>query len=215
MDMQFWSEDRLFGLVIPCQVLRQLLSLCAEAVPRETGGILVGYYTDSLECAIVTAASGPPVDSRSGKTWFVRGIQGLHAWLHRLWRRREYYLGEWHLHRSGTSEPSGADIIQMRQNSQSPEYKCPEAVLLILGGDPCRHDELSAFGVSCAWAPYPIGCDNTGPIQGQQGGKGPTKPCRWASNVAAIGAREGRLIRIGLVCHSSAVSPMQSTSGLI
>jgi 23S rRNA pseudoU1915 N3-methylase RlmH len=64
---------------------------CRRYAPEETGGILVGYSTDALNCAVVTAA-----------------------------------------------EPSPTDTEQIARIMHSASYKCPEPVLLLVGG-PAGH----------------------------------------------------------------------------
>lgn len=135
-DMEFWSADRRFGLDLGEEQRLQLISICEATGGRETGGILVGYYTKTLDCAIVTAISGAPADSESRRTSFERGVHGLQRWLNDLWRRTgHYYLGEWHYHPGAPAEPSWIDIQQMEMIAQSQRYRCPEPILLIIGGD--------------------------------------------------------------------------------
>jgi integrative and conjugative element protein (TIGR02256 family) len=115
------------------------LDWCVRAEGVETGGILMGRYSAAHDCALVTEVLGPPGDSRSGPTWFVRGVAGLQAALNRAWgRRREYYLGEWHLHPSAAPTPSGVDYAQMAEVANTSSWRCPEPVLLIVGGDPTQ-----------------------------------------------------------------------------
>ncbi|MDP9479243.1 MAG: Mov34/MPN/PAD-1 family protein [Actinomycetota bacterium] len=133
---EFRSEDGAFGASISPKTLTELLESCRDFAPAETGGILVGRYNDALNCAVVTDASERPPDSRSGRTWLLRGTAGLQGWLDRLWSssKRRYYLGEWHFHPGGAPEPSPTDIEQMGKIARSPSYKCPEPVLLLVGG---------------------------------------------------------------------------------
>jgi hypothetical protein len=77
-DLVFWSVDRRFGLRVSEQGLDGLRTQCREVEDCETGGILVGYYTESLDCAVVTAVSRPPRDSSAGPTWFYRGTAAWH-----------------------------------------------------------------------------------------------------------------------------------------
>lgn len=121
---------------ISTETLTEVLNSCRDFAPAETGGILVGYYNGVLDCAVVTDASERPSDSESGRTWLVRGTAGLQGWLDRLWSRskRRYYLGEWHFHPGGAPEPSPMDIKQMGKIARSPSYRCPEPVLLLVGG---------------------------------------------------------------------------------
>jgi integrative and conjugative element protein (TIGR02256 family) len=136
-DLNFRSSDGRFGLrVEPPQVAR-LLSLCAASEGRETGGVLVGRYASKHDLALVSSVVGPPADSRGGRTWFHRGVHELQSLLDRIWRgRREYYLGEWHFHPGAAPEPSSTDFATMSSISLSTEWRCPEPVLLIIGGDP-------------------------------------------------------------------------------
>lgn len=89
--------------------------------------------------------SRAPRDSKSGTTWFYRGIAGLQAWLYRLWEEERYYLGEWHFHPSARPVPSDTDLRQIKEISESPKYCCPEPVLLIIGGTPSSAWEVAAY----------------------------------------------------------------------
>jgi integrative and conjugative element protein (TIGR02256 family) len=136
-DLSFRSVDGRFGLILPASVLARLLRACHRAGEGETGGILVGYYTAELDRAVVTAASLAPRDSCAGPTWFERGVRGLQGWLQRAWRAKgHFYLGEWHYHPHASATPSPIDIRQMAELALSPALRCPEPLLLIVGGHP-------------------------------------------------------------------------------
>lgn len=112
-----------------------ILQTCEKSVNKETGGILIGYYTDDLTTAVVTEATPPPKDSRSDYTRFYRGMDGLKRLLIRRWKepRRCYYLGEWHYHPVKNVEPSPNDINQMVKISREENYKCREPIMLVVG----------------------------------------------------------------------------------
>lgn len=144
--LKFWSDDSRFGLEVEDKHVSELLRLCRQSCPNETGGILLGQYTLSHHCAIVTVISHAPADSRSGRTWFIRGIRGLQRVIDRLWQREHvYYLGEWHFHPFGSPLPSPTDIDQMQEISRSEQYHCPEPLLLIIGGDPSQNWSARAY----------------------------------------------------------------------
>ena len=129
------TENCQFGIRIPLTVIRQVAGWCKDSDGRETGGLLVGRYAEGQRVAVVTEALPAPADSKSGRTWFVRGIRALNAKLNRRWKAgRGYYLGEWHYHPGGVPVPSGPDCAQMKSISESASYSCPEPVLLIVGG---------------------------------------------------------------------------------
>lgn len=135
-NTEFWSKDCRYGLRIPSRQMKRVIKLCIKSGSYETGGVLAGYYTDELDCAVITNISEAPKDSKSGRTWFNRGVHGMQNWLNRLWYKDRYYLGEWHFHPYSIPVPSSTDIQQMKSISASPLYHCPEPVLLIIGGNP-------------------------------------------------------------------------------
>lgn len=146
-NYEAWSEDAKYGLRIPSQVLQKMLDFCREDQGIESGGIIVGYYNRQHDCSIVIDCSGPPKDSKHGKNFFHRGIHGLQKWINKLWKlgQRRYYLGEWHFHPFGATEPSSVDLLQTKENSESKLYQCPEPIIFILGGSPDRDWTCKSF----------------------------------------------------------------------
>ena len=156
-DLEFRSEDARFRVLVPGATVRRLLHLCRASGARETGGILVGRYSATLDCAQVGAASGPPADSVRGPSWFQRGTRGLQAWLERRWASRgDHYLGEWHFHPYAAPVPSDTDLEQLGRIARADDYRCPEPLLLILGGDPTGRWSVSAHVVPRSRAVVPL-----------------------------------------------------------
>ncbi len=131
---------------LAAEPMAHLLTYCRAAEGKETGGVLFGYYTDTHHCAIVSEISAPPADSYANHTRFYRGTRGLKRQLTSLWNcsPRKYYLGEWHYHPYAAPNPSKDDCDQMWKIAVSPEYHCPQPLLVILGGDPHTDWQLSA-----------------------------------------------------------------------
>ena len=75
-NYEAWSEDKKYGLRISEKIVKKILGFCVKAGNKETGGILVGYYNQHHDCAIVTDCSSPPIDSQHEKDRFYRGIRG-------------------------------------------------------------------------------------------------------------------------------------------
>lgn len=123
-----------FKLSISQEHIAKMAALIKSAKTSETGGIIIGYYTDTDNVAVVTNITGPPPDSQSGRTWFKRGVQGLKKVLHDSWRQDEFYIGEWHFHPLGSVSPSGQDYKQMNEIAASKKYHCPEPVMIIIAG---------------------------------------------------------------------------------
>lgn len=143
-DLRVWTLERRFGVFLPRERLSDILEFCRKAGLRETGGILFGRYTEARDLAVVQHVTGPPSDSAAGRTWFDRGVAGLQDLIFKRWRcERDYYLGEWHYHPGGAPHPSSTDEAQMKGYASDPKYRCPEPILLILGGDPQGEWRLS------------------------------------------------------------------------
>lgn len=136
-DWRWQTVDGTFAMELQALARSTLNRQCQEAGSSETGGILIGRYSDDLSLAIVIEATPPPLDSRRGSTWFVRGVSGLRDMLGKRWRSKErtYYVGEWHFHPASRIAPSQEDFSQMVQIAQAEEYDCKEPLLIILGAD--------------------------------------------------------------------------------
>ena len=134
----FKAPSGLFGLSVPTPVVRKILGYCARALPNETGGILIGRYSECLDTALVLKVTPAPPDSRAGRTWFYRGTQGLPRLLDEAWQNGLYYIGEWHFHPLTDPTPSETDRWQLRDIARDERYYCAEPLLLIFGGHPHR-----------------------------------------------------------------------------
>lgn len=131
------DADGRFEIRLPQDVIDTMLALCVQARRLETGGILMGRYTDGQRVASISRATGPGDDARAGPAWLVRGIRGLQRLLDAAWSSGSaYYLGEWHFHPFSDPAPSRQDHRQMTSIATSAKYNCPEPILLIVGGDP-------------------------------------------------------------------------------
>lgn len=149
---RFRSQDGRYGLTLPSPAVTGMRREAQNATGRETGGILVGLYSASLDTAIVTSVEVAPVDSAASRSSFSRGVSGIQTLLNRLWHQpvRTYYLGEWHVHPGFSPEKSAQDDATMQSGRLHDAFHCAVPVLVILGGDP------SAIWTLRAWA-YPQG----------------------------------------------------------
>ncbi|MFC5527858.1 Mov34/MPN/PAD-1 family protein [Cohnella yongneupensis] len=139
MNTEFYSKDRKFGLLLPEDLVSNLMNNATHSYPNETGGILIGRYSNNLTIAEVSHISTGSIDSKKYPTQFYRGTAGLQKLLSDAWEKdRSYYLGEWHTHPNGFPIPSDPDKRQMTEISKSKKYVCPEPVLLILGEIPIK-----------------------------------------------------------------------------
>jgi integrative and conjugative element protein (TIGR02256 family) len=134
VSIEFWSPDRHYGLRLDDTALASLREQCERAGSHETGGILVGRYSSRRDCAVVTEVVPPPRDSRRGRTWFERGVEGLRDLLLSRWSaQRQVYIGEWHFHPGGEPDASGQDQREIAALAASAGVRCEVPVLLIAG----------------------------------------------------------------------------------
>ena len=119
-------------LEVASEAAAKMRALAAASFPLETGGVLIGHYADTWT-AVVTDVAGPCADAVQGPTTFERGTAGLAELLASLWPER-YYLGEWHTHPASSQEPSATDLATLRETAEDQNGKCPQALLVILGG---------------------------------------------------------------------------------
>jgi integrative and conjugative element protein (TIGR02256 family) len=138
----FVTADRHLGVILDDEVRSRLVEHCIKAGRKETGGILIGRYSDLHDQAIVTEVTGPPKDSIRRRFSFVRGLIGVQRRLDRAWRQRDFYLGEWHFHPFMAADPSDRDRTQIIDFSKDPAYACPEPILVVVGGDPEHEPEF-------------------------------------------------------------------------
>ena len=135
IELVFYNSDTNLKIVVPLEQLSLLHKLCEESNPYETGGIIIGRYSDDGSVAFVSEMTNSPNDSIKKTTAFKRGIVELQKKLDMLWDKSYYYIGEWHYHPNSSSFPSEYDIKQMISLSQSKSLKCPEPILIIIGGN--------------------------------------------------------------------------------
>jgi len=133
----FISADKSISIIIEQQSFRAMINYCKKAKRKETGGVLIGKYTENFRVAQVTYIVGPAKDSKFGSSWFYRGFDGLQNLINKLWKENQgHYVGEWHFHPYSSPKPSPQDIQQMQEISNNKNYQCKEPILVIIGGDP-------------------------------------------------------------------------------
>lgn len=133
-NMFFKAESQPMKVSLPVELYGEILNQCEKSLPLETGGILVGQYSDDLDCARITRIVDSASKSRRGPFSFFRSNVGLIDILNDEWTKGNYYLGEWHFHPNSSSSPSAVDINQMHKISEHKKLHCPEPILLIIGG---------------------------------------------------------------------------------
>lgn len=142
--------------------VEQLLEHLAAADDQlETGGILIGSYSEDRTTAVVTEVTPAPQDSVVGRASFVRGVAGLREMLRARWREpaRRYYLGEWHRHPAHHVSPSAEDLRQLRDIAVAPMYECREPLMMIAGRGVGGPPQLRVFVAPVGSRPLELAAD--------------------------------------------------------
>lgn len=130
------SQNKYYGVRISNRNMQRLYDLCTASYPYETGGVLIGKYSDDLKSAEISTITGPPEGSKQTRHTFIRSAKNTISLLKESWKIKQYYLGEWHYHPGASPHPSGLDRTTMIKLSENEALHCPEPVLLIIGGKP-------------------------------------------------------------------------------
>jgi len=133
-NLYFQDTNQSFSVNLIKKAYKQMIHYCATSNPYETGGILIGDYSSNQMIANVLQATPPPKNSKYAKHNFWRGCSGLQRTLDTAWKSGQYYLGEWHYHPNASAVPSNTDVNQMITLSKDKKLKCPEPILIIIGG---------------------------------------------------------------------------------
>jgi len=100
----------------------------------ETGGILIGFRSDTGNIVVVKA-TGPGPKAFRTENWFEKDIAYCQEQLiesSRALGPKGQYVGEWHYHPRGTNQPSGTDIMSLSAIAKQVNYSTDEPLMIIL-----------------------------------------------------------------------------------
>jgi integrative and conjugative element protein (TIGR02256 family) len=121
---------------ISSAVLNSLVEMANSSAPLETGGVLLGYWSES---PVVLDAVGPGPKARHDRFHFLPD-QGYHeAEIARLYRESNcslQYLGDWHSHPGQSGVMSKLDIQTLRRIANSRKARASRPIMLILAYGP-------------------------------------------------------------------------------
>lgn len=119
-------------------LLDEMHSDRGNALPNETGGVLIGAYDIARKLVYIVCQVRAPEDSISSPTSFIRGCKDLPE-------RLEYirgttldnltYIGEWHSHPSANTQRSTDDVKLHKAITNYNRENCLPGCMMILGTD--------------------------------------------------------------------------------
>ncbi|MBU4318485.1 MAG: Mov34/MPN/PAD-1 family protein [Proteobacteria bacterium] len=124
-------------VVLDKYIKQQLNALRLEQLPRETGGIIVGYIDQKLKTIYVVDVLPAPYDSEADYSGFTRGVAGLNDALNEISDQTANivgYIGEWHSHPEfASANPSSLDWRLIEKLSGVMAIDDQPVLMLIVG----------------------------------------------------------------------------------
>jgi proteasome lid subunit RPN8/RPN11 len=143
---RFSSPDATISVEVNKGIFDSMVAACRKSPNKETGGILVGRYSNGGTIAQILEALPPSIDSVGTSSTFSRGTHRLSNELTSRWAKTgSHYVGEWHYHPLGNGQPSDRDISQMVDFAREESMQSPVPIMVIVFRSGSDQYELRAF----------------------------------------------------------------------
>ncbi|GBE29076.1 MAG TPA: hypothetical protein ENH10_05540 [Bacteroidetes bacterium] len=148
------EEPEIDAVLLSAEAEETIHEEVSKSVGVETGGILIGYVTETGQ-AVVLRATPPGTNATKSASIFRRDVVFVQSELDKAgdeWGDQGQYIGEWHCHLELEPKPSATDITSLVGISEAPNYhsRCP---VMIIAGTEKETGEITGL---FAWA-FPPG----------------------------------------------------------
>jgi integrative and conjugative element protein (TIGR02256 family) len=137
--MAFW---------IPKLLYDEMVAEAAKWAPLETGGVLLGYFSDSNEVVVTALVHAGPKAKRT--RWSFRPDPQFQndaiAGKYEASGRQDRYLGDWHTHPGGSRNMSWRDRRTLQSIAECDDARIANPVMVILHDDDWK---LAPWQFSC------------------------------------------------------------------
>jgi integrative and conjugative element protein (TIGR02256 family) len=126
------SQQVTIWLPAPC--LAHMAEQGESSMPKETGGVLMGYWA-SHNGVVITHIIGPGPNARHGRYSFHPDVEFHDREIARVYRdsgRISTYLGDWHTHPHGGNSMSQRDRKTLMNIACAPEARAATPLMAIL-----------------------------------------------------------------------------------
>ena len=124
---------------IPNDVVHFLKEARDKNLPKETGGIIVGFVDTVCKEICIVDASAMPSDSTQGYCFFERGTSEIKDFLQKYEKLSGgiiHYLGEWHSHPVGSNNiPSEQDLLLHKYIADQLAYEGIPAIMIVVADE--------------------------------------------------------------------------------
>lgn len=133
------------SLMINDSLLERLTQVALQNYPHESGGFLVGYYSQDFMTLHITDFILPQ-QQKSSSFLFERSIIGIKEIFNKLFvTKKYYYIGEWHTHPDGSSMYSHTDLKAMIEIATCKTVNITNPILLILSVNKNKLQDFSFY----------------------------------------------------------------------
>jgi [CysO sulfur-carrier protein]-S-L-cysteine hydrolase len=133
------------SLLIEDSLLEKLTKVALQNYPNESGGFLVGYYSQDFMTLHITDFVLPQ-QQKSSSFLFERSIIGIKEIFNKLFvTKKYYYIGEWHTHPNGSSMYSQTDLKAMIEIATCETVNITNPILLILSVSKNKLQDFSFY----------------------------------------------------------------------
>ena len=120
------------SIIVPVQIMNQILEHAFSGDCVEQGGFLIGKYKDENSAVIYGVVS--PIRKNSSYCSFIRYTEGMEEFWDALYNDDGYiYLGEWHSHPAASANYSNIDRNTMIEISEADSVGIRYPIFLIIG----------------------------------------------------------------------------------
>lgn len=131
-------RTRKITLWLPQSIVTSMVADADSFFSNETGGSLMGYYSNRRRDIVVTNLIDCGPKSKHRKTSFIPDYSFQEGKIGRVYeqlRRIHTYLGDWHTHPGGAAKLSGKDIQTLDNIAVHAAARAPFPVMVLLSGN--------------------------------------------------------------------------------
>ena len=118
-DSVILGDRKNMKVAVALEVIQQLINLKeTHSFGKESGGIIVGYYENSLRGLKISDLTFPQAEDVCSRFRFIRKAAGHQDIMDELWEKsghKKSYLGEWHTHNQANPSPSPIDKLNWKK----------------------------------------------------------------------------------------------------
>ena len=128
--MKYTDNINNLEVIIDDSILEKMIELSMQSCPNETGGFLIGNYSNDLKIAYITNMLIPSAISSCNS--YKRETLSKSIW-DKLYNEGKIYLGEWHSHPNGCANYSQTDKNTLISIANNDNVNILNPIIIIIG----------------------------------------------------------------------------------